>query len=58
MACGITSDYIYQRLKSTGKESKEGLDLACALLNDDDKPGEAEAGQDQKEEVKGGADGR
>jgi hypothetical protein len=58
MACGITSDYIYQRLKSTGKESEEGFDLACALLEDEDKPGEAGAGQDQQEEVKGGLDGR
>ena len=36
MACGITGDYIYQRLKYTEKDSEKGLDLACALLHDED----------------------
>jgi len=57
MACGITSDYIYQRMKSAEKDSKKGLDLACALLLDEDESSKVEAGEDQ-EELKGGSDGR
>ena len=57
MACGITSDYIYQRMKSAEKDSKKGLDLTCALLLDEDESSKVEAGEDQ-EELKGGSDGR
>jgi len=57
MACGITSDYIYQRMKSTGKDSEKGLNLAYALLLDEDELGEVGDSGDQ-EEVKGGPDGR
>jgi hypothetical protein len=57
MACGITSDYIYQRMKSTEKDSKKGFTPNFALLLDEDESGDVEDGGD-KEEVKGGADGR
>lgn len=56
MACGITGDYIYQRLKPTEKDSEKGLDLACTLLVDEDELSGVGARGDQ-EEVKGGADG-
>jgi len=57
MACGITSDYIYQRMKSTEKDSKKGFAPNYALLLDEDESGEDGVSGD-KEEVKGGADGR
>ena len=57
MACGITGDYIYQRLKSTEKESEEGLELIYALLKEEGKLREAE-GRGGQEEAKGGTDGR
>jgi hypothetical protein len=57
MACGITSDYIYQRMKSTEKDSEKGFAPNCALLLDEDESGEVGTSGD-KEEVKGGADGR
>ncbi len=57
MPCGITSDYIYQRMKSAEKDSGNGLDPACELLLDQDELSKVGAEGDQ-EEVKGGADGR
>jgi len=57
MACGITSDYIYQRMKCAGKDSNRGPDLTSALLVDEDELEEVGVEGDQ-EEVKGGADGR
>ena len=57
MACGITSDYIYQRMKSTEKGSEKGFAPTSALLLDEEESSNEGDSGDQ-EEVKGGADGR
>ena len=57
MACGITGDYIYQRLQSTEAKSEKDLELICTLLFPESNLSEAETRGDQ-EEVKGGTHGK
>ncbi len=57
MACGITGDYIYQRLQSTEAGSEKNLELICNLLFPEINLSETETRGDQ-EEVKGGTHGR
>jgi hypothetical protein len=57
MACGITGDYIYQRLQSTETKSEKDIELICTLLFPESNLSEAETGGDQ-EEAKGGTHGR
>lgn len=57
MACGITGDYIEQRLISTERKSKKDIQLVCPLLFPQSDVNEVEFRGDQ-EEVKGGTHGR
>ena len=57
MACGITGDFIYQRLKSAEEEAKTELELICDRLFQESELKKTESGEVQ-EEVKGGANGR
>ena len=57
MACGITGDYIDQRLISTEKKSEKDFQLVCPLLFPESNINEAEIRGNQ-EEVKGGTHGR